>query len=119
MKQIIGRRHIVSVEVTAAVFVCEIYSHAKNWNSKSTHPLRIGAQMTGVLLLSLFPKFTGQCVNTPSAWLRTNGVVFVGGGGLCKFCTRLLTVFLNNEVTVFAGLTPYSLLWEIREPGRL
>ena len=37
-------------------------------------------KMIGVLFILLFPKFTGLCVNIPSAWLHTAGVVFVFDG---------------------------------------
>ena len=40
-------------------------------------------------------------------------------GGIWQFCTGLLTVFLNNEVTILAGLLSYSLLKKSfgTEPG--
>ena len=88
--------------------------------------------MTGILLLSWFPKFTDHCVNTPTAWLRTAGVAFVFGGwmaaheadcgcsamtdrnmeGLCQVYAKFAK-FMNNEVTILTGLMSLSLLWEI------
>ena len=99
-------------------------------------------KMTGVLLLALFLKLTGHCVNTqtpvrgfillrsplmgrrlargylplqppnlgfPAVTDRKCGVNL---RAISTFCTGLLTVFLNSEVTGLAGLTSYLLLWK-------